>query len=69
MNIGVCFCNAPGHPIAADSRHALLPKPHITQANSTFSFVITVPDKAGIDPFALLIDRAPDDNLKTVTIF
>jgi ABC-type transport system involved in multi-copper enzyme maturation permease subunit len=26
------------------------------------------PDKAGIDPFRLLIDRLPDDNVKTVTI-
>jgi hypothetical protein len=26
------------------------------------------PDKAGIDPFLLLIDRIPDDNTKTVDI-
>ncbi|MFD2784842.1 ABC transporter permease/M1 family aminopeptidase [Hymenobacter rubripertinctus] len=26
------------------------------------------PEKAGIDPYNLLIDRTPDDNLKTVTI-
>ena len=26
------------------------------------------PDKAGIDPFLLLIDRIPDDNTKTVEI-
>jgi hypothetical protein len=25
-----------------------------------------MPDKAGIDPLLLLIDRVPDDNLKTV---
>jgi hypothetical protein len=27
-----------------------------------------MPDKAGIDPFLLLIDRIPDDNTKTVEI-
>jgi hypothetical protein len=26
------------------------------------------PDKAGIDPFLLLIDRVPSDNLKAVDI-
>lgn len=26
------------------------------------------PEKAGIDPFRLMIDRLPDDNLKKVTI-
>jgi hypothetical protein len=42
---------------------------HITQRNSTFTFITdSLPDKAGIDPFALLIDRIPDDNLKSVTL-
>jgi aminopeptidase N len=42
---------------------------HITRRNSTFQFITTqLPDKAGIDPFALLIDRIPDDNVKTVTL-
>ena len=27
-----------------------------------------MPATAGIDPFALLIDRIPDDNLKDVTL-
>ncbi|MGZ4845897.1 MAG: M1 family aminopeptidase, partial [Candidatus Angelobacter sp.] len=41
---------------------------HITQNESTFNFVTgSLPEKAGIDPFALLIDRVPDDNTKTVT--
>jgi hypothetical protein len=26
-----------------------------------------LPDKAGVDPFNLLIDRIPDDNVKSVT--
>src|SRR5215472_8084683 len=42
---------------------------HIAQKNSTFTFVTAkLPDKAGIDPFALLIDRVPDDNTKSVEL-
>ena len=42
---------------------------HITQKESTLTFVTdALPDKAGIDPFALLIDRIPDDNTKSVTL-
>jgi hypothetical protein len=42
---------------------------HITQRNSTFTFTTAqLPEKAGIDPFALLIDRIPDDNTKNVTL-
>jgi ABC-2 type transport system permease protein len=41
---------------------------HITQRNSSFTFTTAqLPEKAGIDPFALLIDRIPDDNVKNVT--
>lgn len=40
---------------------------HIAQTSSKFTFVTDkLPDKAGIDPFALLIDRVPDDNTKPV---
>jgi hypothetical protein len=40
---------------------------HITQKDSTFTFTTpSLPEKAGIDPFALLIDRVPDDNMKSV---
>ena len=42
---------------------------HITQRNSTFTFTTPQPpEKAGIDPFALLIDRIPEDNVKNVTM-
>ncbi len=42
---------------------------HITQKESSFKFVTgSLPDKAGVDPFNLLIDRIPNDNTKTVTI-
>jgi len=42
---------------------------HITQRNSTFTFTTAqLPEKAGIDPFALLIDRIPEDNVKNVTM-
>ena len=34
-----------------------------------YKFVVDQePEKAGIDPFRLLIDRVPDDNMKKVTI-
>ena len=37
----------------------------IDQPNSTFTFVVDEkPDKAGIDPFRLLVDRNPEDNLR-----
>jgi hypothetical protein len=42
---------------------------HITQRNSTFTFTTAqLPEKAGIDPFTLLIDRIPDDNVKKVAV-
>ena len=42
---------------------------HITQNESQFTFVTdSLPEKAGIDPFALLIDRVPDDNTKSVSL-
>jgi ABC-2 type transport system permease protein len=42
---------------------------HITQKESNLTFVTnSVPDKAGIDPFALLIDRVPNDNTKSVVL-
>jgi aminopeptidase N len=42
---------------------------HMTKKNSTYTFVTaSVPEKAGIDPFSLLIDRVPDDNMKNVNL-
>jgi hypothetical protein len=42
---------------------------HITQNESQFTFVTdSWPEKAGIDPFVLLIDRVPDDNTKSVSL-
>jgi hypothetical protein len=42
---------------------------HITQRHSTFTFTVAgLAATAGIDPFALLIDRIPDDNLMDVTL-
>jgi ABC-2 type transport system permease protein len=39
----------------------------ITSEKNTFTFVVNeLPDKAGIDPNYYLVDRMPDDNLKTV---
>jgi hypothetical protein len=41
----------------------------MTNSKSTYTFMTAeLPEKAGIDPFLLLIDRVPDDNTKTVTL-
>jgi len=41
---------------------------HITTARNSYSFTTdTLPEKAGIDPLLLLVDRVPEDNLATVT--
>jgi ABC-2 type transport system permease protein len=42
---------------------------HMATGNSTYTFTTdALPDKAGIDPLLLLIDRVPDDNLVKVTV-
>jgi hypothetical protein len=42
---------------------------HMSSGRQTYTFVTdTLPDKAGIDPLLLLIDRIPSDNLKNVTL-
>jgi ABC-2 type transport system permease protein len=42
---------------------------HVTSGDVTRTFTVAeMPEKAGIDPFHLLIDRTPDDNLKSVEI-
>ena len=42
---------------------------HLTDGRKTFQFVVDeLPEKAGIDPFLLLVDRVPDDNTKKVTV-
>jgi aminopeptidase N len=42
---------------------------HITQRFSTFTFATTeLPEKAGIDPFSLLLGRSPDGNVRNVTL-
>jgi ABC-2 type transport system permease protein len=38
---------------------------HMNKARGTFTFTTAeLPEKAGIDPFLLLIDRIPDDNMR-----
>ena len=40
---------------------------HMSGKNGTYTFQTnTMPDKAGVDPLLLLVDRVPDDNLKKV---
>ena len=38
---------------------------HITKAENTFTFTVDeLPNRAGVDPFSLLIDRVPADNMR-----
>jgi hypothetical protein len=40
----------------------------LRSGEAEFTFTVDeLPDKAGIDPFRMLIDRVPSDNLKAVT--
>ena len=40
---------------------------HMTGKGATYTLLTdSIPDKAGVDPLLLLIDRVPDDNLKKV---
>lgn len=42
---------------------------HMTGGKHTYAFTVgELPDRAGIDPLYLLIDRVPDDNLKKVDV-
>jgi len=42
---------------------------HLTGTKSTHTFTVdSAPYEAGVDPFMLLIDRVPDDNVKQVSI-
>jgi ABC-2 type transport system permease protein len=42
---------------------------HMTTAKNTYRFTTdTLPEKAGIDPLLLLVDRVPDDNLAKVSV-
>jgi len=41
----------------------------ITAAKNKFTFTVKeLPEKAGVDPFQLLVDRIPDDNMKKVSV-
>jgi len=44
-------------------------KVHMTKPSGTYTFTVSErPDKAGIDPLLLMVDRIPDDNLKDVAV-
>ncbi|MBV9495652.1 MAG: ABC transporter permease [Acidobacteria bacterium] len=46
-----------------------LEKRHLTQPKATFELIVkSKPTKAGIDPLNKLIDRNPEDNVKTVDV-
>jgi aminopeptidase N len=49
-----------------DGRPLVLTKEHFTSSPATFEFTVNEkPDKAGIDPLNKMIDRNPDDNVKS----
>ena len=40
-------------------------KVKVNQANNRFTFIVNEkPEKAGVDPFSLLVDLGPEDNMK-----
>lgn len=66
MEIGA-FAKPPKGKKYGDTLHRQ--RVHITAAKNKFTFTVEKePEKAGIDPFSLLVDRIPDDNLKKVTV-
>lgn len=66
MEIGA-FAKPPKGRKYGDTLHR--ERVHITSTKNKFTFTVDKePEKAGIDPFSLLIDRIPDDNLKKVTL-
>jgi len=64
IEVGALAAPAKGKHYGLVLAHQLV---HMTGKNGTYTFTTdTLPDKAGIDPRLLLIDRVPDDNLKPV---
>lgn len=56
-------------PKKKDGKQLYRERIFVDKAQSTFEFdVDDVPDLVGIDPFFLLIDRMPEDNLKKATL-
>ena len=56
----------PGMKRFGESLHRELVR--VTKSENTFTFVVEKkPYRAGVDPFKLLIDRVPGDNMKKLT--
>jgi hypothetical protein len=66
IDIGAFARPAPGRKYGATLYRRRV---HLIQRRATFTFTMRqLPETAGIDPFALLIDRIPDDNVMHVTM-
>jgi len=66
IDVGAFAKPAPGHKYGATLYRQRV---HVTGHHATFTFTTPqLPERAGIDPFALLIDRIPDDNVRDVTV-
>ncbi len=62
IEIGALAKPASGKRFGATLHRELM---HITKPDNTFTFTVdSKPELVGIDPFALLVDRLPDDNTK-----
>ena len=66
IEVGALAAPVKGHQYGDVLAHE---REHMGSGPHTYSFVTaSAPDKAGIDPLALLIDRIPADNLHAVTL-
>lgn len=66
IDVGAFAKPAPGHGYGTTLYRRRV---HVTGPHATFTFITPqLPEKAGIDPFALLIDRIPDDNVRDVAV-
>jgi hypothetical protein len=60
-----------GAPVAGQKlgERLLIQKVHLTEPVTTFDFVVDKPPRqAGVDPYNILIDRTPEDNVMAVSI-
>ncbi|HEY4319805.1 MAG TPA: M1 family aminopeptidase [Gemmatimonadales bacterium] len=66
VDVGVFGAHVNGQKLG---KRLLVEKVHITQPVTVLDVVVpALPIKAGIDPYNILIDRTPEDNVTTVTI-
>jgi aminopeptidase N len=66
VDVGIFGAHIAGQKLGA---RLLVQKVHITQPVTTLDFVVdSLPTQAGIDPYNILIDRTPEDNVTRVKV-